>query len=166
MKTDIVLYFNMSRLAPVLLMTFLLSLTRLFIELCWHVNVLWHLSLQSLLPCAAAPWCYLLEEKCGNQHSNQFLPVVTYRKGLLTACCCWCCLRTCFSLSLLCWGKGKTIMYVTLPDSIWFTLLLVYSCFNLCFIWSFLPWVHWSQSLSVSHFLNSCCFLIYCIYPN
>lgn len=32
-----------------------------------------------MLPCEAASWSYLLGKRCGNQHSNPYPPVVTYR---------------------------------------------------------------------------------------
>lgn len=124
----------------------LLPLTSLFAELCWHVIVVRHLSLQSLLPCEAASWSYLLGEQCGDQHSNRFLPVVIYRKGLLMACCWLLSLDLFFAVVTL-QGQKKNIDVCDSPDSIWFMLLLVYSFVS--FDHSFLP-CHLCPSLSHS----------------
>lgn len=75
-----------------------------------------------LFPCESASWSYLLGGRSGD--SNQFLPVVIYRKGLLTFCPCWL-----FSQQLFvsCWEKKK-------PKTIsrmWFTSL--WSLFLFCF---------------------------------
>ena len=94
------------------LISFLLHFC-LLTQLCWCLDVVWHQSLQSRLPCEASSWSYLLGEKCGDSHSNQFLPVFIYRKGQLTVCCWFFFLRTCFSPLLLCLEKG--VCHV--PDS-------------------------------------------------
>lgn len=127
--------------------SFLSHLTCLFNELCWHVNVVRHLSLQSPLPCEAASWCYLLGEKCRDQHSNQFLPVVTYRKGLLTTCCWLLSLHLFFTVASLQGQKKNT----DVCDSPWFDLVSAASCLLICFIWSFFSSLSFkSVSVSVS----------------
>lgn len=78
----------------------------------------------------------IYEERWGDWHPNQFLPVVIYRKGLLTVCCCcW------FFLSPLgfhcCYFAGKR-KYNHVCDAPQFNLLFFGSCLLLFFIRSFI----------------------------